>query len=107
MLTIEIKLNGRHIGGAQVANVSDLANLSDYEVEAVESGSDQTGLPGFYHRFRIRRHKRKQSVWALVRKVAERAEQARECGQGDVREPREDADLRSFDALSGLMDCGD
>jgi len=70
MLTIELKLNGKLIGGAEVTNVSALADVSSYEVLSVEKGSDQTGLNDFRQNFQVQGHPRKQTVWALVHKVA-------------------------------------
>lgn len=70
MMTIEIKVNGRLIAGAKVTNVSDLADISDYHVEAVEAASEVTGLPDYHDEFPIVAHERRRSVWSLVRKVA-------------------------------------
>ena len=79
MLTIELKLNGSLIGGAQVRNVSQLANLSDYEVTAVESAAPWIGPKTDMHEtFTVRDHLRQQSVWALVSRVAQRAAMIRE-----------------------------
>lgn len=76
MLTVRIEVNGKLIGGATVKNVSQLADISDYEVMTVEKGSDQTGLPDYREDYTLRNHKRRQSVWSLIRKIADRAEQA-------------------------------
>jgi len=73
MLTIEIKLNGRLIAGAKARNVTDLADLSDYRVEAVEDESPVTGLPSFHSTFQIDNHPRRQPVWALVTRIADAA----------------------------------
>lgn len=70
-LTIELKLNGELIGGAIVMNQSQLAALSVYDIESVEKGSRATGHPtDFREKFSIRGFHRKQSVWALVERVA-------------------------------------
>ncbi|MFU1607342.1 hypothetical protein ACM25O_13235 [Sulfitobacter pontiacus] len=83
MLTIEIKLNGNLIGGAQVRNVSQLADISDYEVTAVEQAAPWIGPETNMHEtFKIERHFRQQSVWALVKKVADKAFDLREKGLG-------------------------
>lgn len=88
-LTIELRVNGRLIGGALVVNKSDLAEVSDYEVEAVETASRETGRKkDFRVKFPILDHKRKQTVWALVAKVAAEAQHARNLGNHD-HEPRE------------------
>lgn len=70
MLTVEIKLNGKLIAGAKAANLSDLAPISDYAVEAVEAASEETGLQDFHRNFTVQNHKRRQSVWELVHRIA-------------------------------------
>jgi hypothetical protein len=81
MLTIEIKSNGRLIGGAQVRNVSQLAAISDYAVTAVEQAAPDIGPETSMHEtFQVRDHLRQQSVWALVSRVAQRAAMLRESG---------------------------
>lgn len=79
MLTIEIKLNGKLIGGAQVRNISQLADISNYEVTAVEQAAPGIGPETDMHEtFQVRDHLRKQSAWALVSRVAQRAVLLRE-----------------------------
>ncbi len=74
MLTIELKLNGKLIGGAQITNVSNLADLSDYEVLAVEKAAPDLGVEtDMKEIFKIGQHNRNQTVWALVERVARRA----------------------------------
>ena len=70
MLTIEVKLNGQLIGKAVAANQSDLANYSDYKVQGHESGCESTGVEAIDTTWEIHAHRRKQSAWALVEKVA-------------------------------------
>jgi hypothetical protein len=69
-LTVTIKLNGKVIAGADIANISDLADVSDYLVSAYETASDVTHLPYRGRTFRVRDHQRRQSVWALVERAA-------------------------------------
>ncbi|AET42309.1 hypothetical protein DSS3P1_28 [Ruegeria phage DSS3-P1] len=89
MLTIEIKINGRLIGGAIVKNKSRLADLSDYDVEAVETASPETGhTKDFRTKFGVLKHLREQTVWALVKKVAEESMIRRSGGQYD-QEPHQ------------------
>ena len=73
MLTVEIKLNGKLIAGATAANVSELAAVSNYTVEAVEAASEETGLLDFHRNFTVQNHKRRQSVWELVHRIALKA----------------------------------
>lgn len=70
MLTIEVKINGRLIAKATATNDSDLADYSDYVVEAMEVASPVTGLEHFETGWRIECHRRKQSAWALVERIA-------------------------------------
>jgi hypothetical protein len=74
MLTIELRINGELIGGAKVTNTSNLAELSDYQVLAVEAASAETGLPDMRQEFVVLKHRRNQSVFALVEEVARRAQ---------------------------------
>lgn len=89
MLTVEIKLNGRLVAGAKVENITSLAEVSDYRVEAVEAASDVTGLPNAHLVFEVAGHQRRQSVWALVRQVAAKAAfvQSRKLAALDGRAP--------------------
>lgn len=70
MLTIELKINGHLIASADVANVSDLADVSDYQVHAWTNSREEINIHNGVHAFKIYKHLRKQSPWALVRKVA-------------------------------------
>jgi len=74
VLTVELKMNGRPIAAATVKNISDLAPISDYEVEAVSLPSKYSGK-GFRHAFTVNRHERLQTAWALIAKVADRLAQ--------------------------------
>lgn len=62
--------NAVEIASADIANISDLAPASTYAVLAAERGSIITGLPTQSVGFEIHNHIRRQSVWALVEKVA-------------------------------------
>ncbi len=76
MLTVEVKINGRLIATAQARNLSDLADVSDYP----EAPSAVAGHTGLYLYNKISGHNRRQSSWALVRKIAALA--AKEHGHG-------------------------
>lgn len=71
MLTIEIKVNGRLIGGATATNASSLAEYSDYKILAVEKGDQQLQLTDYRQEFAVKGHLRQQSCWALVRQIAD------------------------------------
>lgn len=71
MLTIEIKVNGVLVAGATARNLSNLADVSDYEIMTVEKRSEHAGHEtDMRTNFEIERHPRLQSVWALVEKIA-------------------------------------
>lgn len=95
-LSVEISIVGtdeegrptkRLIGGALVHNLSNLADVSDYQAMVVEQGSQETGLGDFRQDgLVIKDHKRRQSVWELVRKVADRAvDLRRREASGEIR----------------------
>ncbi|MBP2147424.1 hypothetical protein [Xanthobacter flavus] len=77
MLAIRIELwpsgdksRARTIAEATVTNISGLDEVSDYQVAALETASDVTGLPARAGGFVIPGHPRKSTVWMLVAKVA-------------------------------------
>ena len=72
MLTVEIKLNGRTVGEAQIRNITALAEVSDYDVVWAESAAPDLGVPQSTGGFLIKGHRRRQSAWALVAKVVAR-----------------------------------
>ena len=69
MLTVEIKLNGKVVGEAQIRNVTALAEVSTYDVVWAESAAPDLGVPLSSGGFLISGHRRRQSAWALVAKV--------------------------------------
>lgn len=69
MLTVEVKLNGELVAHAGLLNVSDLADLSDYEVHWAESSCPELGIEGAGGTFTITAHRRRQTAWALVAKA--------------------------------------
>lgn len=73
MMTVEVKINGRIVASAEIANMSRLGSISDYHVVVKEEASDQTGMDDAMRSFAVNKHSRKQSVWKLVEKVAFRA----------------------------------
>ena len=70
MLTIDIKVNGRLIGHADVSNISELSNTSDYAYRSESASSPVTGKGQIRSIGTIRHHNRVQSAWALVAEVA-------------------------------------
>ena len=61
----------RTIAAMSIANISDLAEISDYRIEASETSNPLAGTPSRTVRCRIHGHARAQSVWALLAKVSE------------------------------------
>ncbi len=55
---------------AEVSNISDLAEFSDYRVSVGENQNGVTGALDWSARGHVFCHDRRQSVWALVAKVA-------------------------------------
>ena len=70
MLTIEVKLNGRLIGQAKLVNQTHLSEISDYSLDWRELGDESLGIESGFGRTVIEGHRRRQTVWALVAKVA-------------------------------------
>jgi len=74
-VTIEIVPSGfeparRTIGSLKMSNVSELASISSYEVDAMEAANPLCGTPARAVSFRIDGHKRAQSVWVLLARAA-------------------------------------
>lgn len=74
-ITIEVFPGGsvhrrRTIATADVANISGLADVSDYAVAVETKGCLDPWLPAWERKGMITRHDRRQTVWALVAKVA-------------------------------------
>ena len=63
----------RTIASMRIANVSDLANVSDYAVDFLQAANplaDTNPCNGSCH---VVGHDRRQSIWALIAKAAEAA----------------------------------
>jgi hypothetical protein len=75
-LTIELVPGGfepmrRTIASMRISNMSDLADCSDYLVEAMEVANALTGDPPRSVEGIVLAHDRKQSVWALLAKACQ------------------------------------
>lgn len=69
MMEVQVFINGKLVASADATNVSALADVSDYECWGTEKPSKITD--GFaYIKFKIEGHKRQQTCWALVQKMA-------------------------------------
>jgi hypothetical protein len=61
----------RSIATMRISNASDLADLSDYRVTAIESASRLTGYPAGIAECVVADHARRQRVWALIQRACE------------------------------------
>ena len=64
------------IGSMRIANVSSLADVSDYAVAVMEGPNPLTGLPARTGSCKVVGHDRRQSVWVLLAKAADEATRA-------------------------------
>lgn len=74
-VVIELHPGGYHerrtaIASMTISNVSDLATISDYEVDAVEAANHLAGTRPRSATCMVVGHDRRQSVWALLEKAA-------------------------------------
>lgn len=81
ILNIELVPGGfeplrKSIGSLRIANVSDLADVSDYSIVAMEAANPLTGAPARIAEYTLVNHPRRQSVFALLRAAAEALEGA-------------------------------
>jgi hypothetical protein len=58
--------NRRTIGLMHIANLSDLARLSDYKIDIAESANPLAGTETSTRTVYLRDHDRNQSVWRLL-----------------------------------------
>lgn len=72
MLSVRVYINRREIARADAINCSDLGALSNYACSAHSEPSPVTGEAERLHGFAVEGHKREQSAWALVAKMAAR-----------------------------------
>jgi hypothetical protein len=66
----------RTIASMNIGNQSDLADISDYKIDAMESANRLTATPPRYATCTVIAHDRRQSVWALIAKAAAEIQQA-------------------------------
>jgi len=78
MLTITIDLvpagyesHRRTIGSMRIANISNLADVSDYAIVVMEGANPLTGSRSRSAACAVLAHDRRQSVWALLEKACE------------------------------------
>lgn len=64
------KENRKLVASTHAYNVSDLNIVSDYEFKSNEAGFEPLKIPRTYVEGKIYSHRRDQSVWSLVEKIA-------------------------------------
>ena len=71
-VTVELVSHGgrQPLGQMFVGNVSDLADVSAYEISASEAVNPLNGAPAWTARAEVVGHDRRQSVWRLVAAAA-------------------------------------
>ena len=60
----------RTVAMMTIANLSNLADVSDYCIEASEGENRIASLPARSMQSEVKHHDRRQSVWALIAKAA-------------------------------------
>ena len=66
----------RTIASMSIGNVSNLADISDYQIDAAESMNPLTGTSGRSATCKVVGHDRRSSVWALIAKAADAVQKA-------------------------------
>jgi hypothetical protein len=66
----------RTIATMNIGNVTDLADVSDYKIDATEAANPLTGTGSHSGTCVVRHHDRRQSVWALIAKAADEIKRA-------------------------------
>ena len=74
-VTVEIVPGGirelrRTIASMSIGNISNLADISDYQVDAIEATNHLAGTPSRSASCKVLEHDRRQSVWVLIAKAA-------------------------------------
>lgn len=63
----------RTVASMRIANLSDLADISDYAIDFMEGANPLAGTKPCNGSCRVNGHDRRQSIWALIAKSAEAA----------------------------------
>jgi len=79
MLVVRVELwpggnyrKSRTISTMIVGNISQLAEISDYDIRMHEGAVDHLDIPEREEHFELKGHRRKQSVWAIIAKAAQK-----------------------------------
>jgi hypothetical protein len=81
IVTIDLAPGGfaqrrRTIASMRIANVTRLADVSDYEVNVLEAANPLANTPPRNAGYCVKSHDRRQSVWALIARAANAAMEA-------------------------------
>ena len=83
MLVVDIQLipggfepMKRTIGTLRIENISDLSDISNYRIIAMEAANPLTSEPARIAECRLESHDRRQSVWKIVRAAVDRLDEA-------------------------------
>ncbi len=71
MLKVVVYVGDQEVARAVAENASDLADVSNYDIRMNERASEQLGVEERGLGGRIEDHLRNQTVWSLVRKIAD------------------------------------
>lgn len=73
-VTVELVPGGtepfrRTIGAMTIANMSELAEISNYAITITKEANPLTGAPPRRFQFTLHGHSRRRSVWALIERA--------------------------------------
>jgi hypothetical protein len=66
----------RTIGTLRIANITELADISDYAVHFMQAANPLAGTNPCHGSCEVRAHDRRQSIWSLIAKAASAAMEA-------------------------------
>jgi hypothetical protein len=66
----------RTVATLRIANISELADISDYSVDFLQAANPLAGTNPCNGSCYVRSHDRRQSIWALIAKAASAAMEA-------------------------------
>lgn len=69
------ELGKKEVARMNVANVSNLADVSDYVAEITEEGNERLGIPKSRKHASVKGHTRRSTVWSLIRKILENVDE--------------------------------
>lgn len=83
LITVDIVPGGfqplrRTIASMRIANVSNLADISDYRIDAMEAENRLADTPSRNCVCEITDHDRSQSIWALIERASRAAMEAQQ-----------------------------